>query len=270
MTLNEAIAALKQGKMKPWKSEYIKKGLDQGEYWFYYRIANKTGKPIETAFDAFSNKADFHVIRPNGKNETYTTGDNLSWNKKTEFRNSNIAPVMISKDETIEVYYHASLLNTRFVKSFKVAMANPDRYARKYLADNERLLVRGEEQTRAFYGGIYLITALIYFVFFFLVREKVFLYFALFVLFLYYGNANFQTELIRKYPDTAAILNMLSVLIAFVFFLHFIRQYLNTKKYLPRWDKFLIAFSFIFLILGAVEAFSLKNSEDSDFIEYIN
>ncbi len=265
MTLEDATSAFKQGRMKPWKNEYAKKGLDQGEYWFYYRIANKTGKLIETGFDAYSNKADFHVIRPSGKNEIYTTGDNLSWKKKKEFRNSNIAPVAMGKDETIEVFYHASLLNPRFAKSFKVAMVNPDRYARKYLADNEKLLVRGEEQTRAFYGGIYLIAALIYFVFFFLVREKVFLYFAFFVLFLYYGNAHFQTELYRNYPDTAAILNMLSGLISFVFFLHFIRQYLNTKKHLPRWDKFLIAFSFLFLIIGAVDAFFFNRS-DSGFI----
>jgi signal transduction histidine kinase len=148
-------------------------------------------------------------------------------------------------------------------------MVNPDRYARKYLADNEKFLVEVDEQRRAFYGGIFLIAALIYFVFFFLVREKVFLYFAFFVLFLYYGNAHFQTALYRNYPDTAAILNKFSFLISFVFFLHFIRQYLNTKKNLPQWDKFLIAFSFLFLIIGTADALFFKRSDSRVIIVFL-
>jgi signal transduction histidine kinase len=266
--LEEARAAVNQGKLKPWKKAFTKTGLTQGEYWFYYRLTNKTGKPIETGFDAYSNKADFHVIRQNNKHEVYTTGDGISWKKKKEFWGSNIAPVSIGKDETIEVFYHASLINSRFTNSIKIAIVNPDRYARKYLAENEQQLVRKEEQTRAFYSGIFLVAALIYFVFFFLVREKVFLYFACFLLFLYLTSTHFNTTLFRNYPDMI-VLNGLSGLISFTFFLHFIRQYLDTKKHLPRWDKFLIAFSFLFLIIGAADITFSTNSESRILFSFL-
>jgi signal transduction histidine kinase len=252
MTLDEARAAFQQGKMKPWKTEYSNRGLNQSEYWFYYRLTNKTGKPIETAFDAYSNKADYHVIRPDKNHEVYTTGDAISWKEKKEFWSSNIAPALMNKDETIEVFYHASLTNPRFTQNFKIAIANPDRYARKYLADNEKELVTTQEQTKSFYSGIFLVAALIYFVFFFLVREKVFLYFAFFLLFLFLSSTHFASELYRNYPAAVAI-SGLSGLISFTIFLHFIRQYLDTKKHLPRWDKFLIAFSFLFLAVGAAD-----------------
>jgi two-component system, NtrC family, sensor kinase len=268
MTLKDAMAAFDQGKMKSWKTEYSKTGLDQGEYWFYYRLSNKTGKPIEPGLDAYSNKADFHVIRPDKKHEVYTTGDLVSWKKKKEFKYSNIAPVSITTDETIEVFYHASLINSRFTKGIKIAIVNPDRYARKFLADNEPDLVRKDEQTTAFYSGIYLIAALIYFVFFFLVREKVFLYFAFFLFFLYLSTSHFTTTLLRNYPD-AASLNGIAGLISFILFLHFIRQYLNTKKHIPRWDKFLILFSIVFLIVGIYEILIIKDSESRVFFAFL-
>jgi len=261
MTLKDVIAAAEQGKMKPWKTDYAKSGLKPGEYWFYYRITNKTGKPIETALDAYSNKADFHVIRANKKNEVYTTGDGVSWKKKKEFRNLNITPVLITTDETIDVFYHASFINSAFANRFKIVVVNPERNARRYLAENETELVSKDEQTNAFYSGIFLIAALIYFVFFFLVREKVFLYFAFFLTFLFLGNSPFNTELYRNYPDASIFLNRLIGLIAFTFFLHFIRQYLDTKKHLPRWDKFLTFFSFLFLITGTADVIYSDNSE---------
>jgi two-component system NtrC family sensor kinase len=264
MTLEDVRAAFDQGKLKPWKTAYSKKGINQGEYWFYYRLTNNTGKPIETGFDAYSNKADFHVIRPGKKNEVYTTGDMISWEKKKEFRYSNIAPVSMNTDETIEVFYHASLVNTRFTQGIKIAIVNPDRYARKYLADNEPELVRKTELTFAFYSGIYLIAALIYFVFFFLVREKVFLYFGFFIFFLYLTTSHFFTGLIRNYPDASNFI-VLTGLISFFLFLHFIRQYLNTKKHVPRWDKFLIIFSFIYLLVGSYEILITKDSESRVF-----
>jgi hypothetical protein len=104
-----------------------------------------------------------------------------------------------------------------FKQGFKIAIVNPDRYARKYLADNEAHWVRIEQQTISFYSGIFLVAALIYFVFFFMVREKVFLYFAFVLLFLYFATAHFYTELFRNYPD-AIVINGLAGLISFTFF----------------------------------------------------
>ncbi len=260
MTLSDVMAAFEEGKMKPWKSAYSKPGLKQGEYWFYYRLSNKTGNPIEAGLDAYSNMADFYVIRSDNKTEVYTTGDGISWKKKKEFWGSNISPVFMNIDETIQVFYHASFINSSFTQRFKIAIVNPDRHARKYLADNERKMVTKEQQTRTFYSGIFLVAALIYFVFFYLVREKVFLYFAFFLFFLFFTSTHFYTELFRNYPDTVVI-NGLAGLISFTFFLHFIRQYLDTKKHLPRWDKFLIGFSFLFLIIGAADVIFSTNSE---------
>jgi signal transduction histidine kinase len=251
MTIENAKLALQQGKMKPWKNEYNKAGLNVGKYWFYFRLSNKTGKNIESGFDAFSNVADYHVTRPTGKKEVYTTGDYVSWKKKKEFRFSNIVSFQMSAGETVDVFYHATLTNSRFANQMRLTLAHPDRYARKWLIDNEPVFVRIEQQQIALYSGIFLSAALIYFVFFFLVGEKVFLYFAFFLLFLFIGGSPFLTKLERYYPPAIFIGQAMGVT-SFVFFFHFIRQYLNTKTHLPRWDKFLVAFSFIFLITGVV------------------
>jgi signal transduction histidine kinase len=261
MTWEDAMTAVQQGKMKPWRTDRQKTVLKFGKYWYYYRLANKTGKPTEVGLDAYSNIAEYHVIRPNKKHEVHTTGDQVSWKKKNEFRYSNIAPVSISKDETIDVLYHAHFINSRFIQSFKIAFVNPDRFARKYLVDNEYDLVRKDEQTLAFYSGIFLITSLIYFVFFFLVREKVFLYFAFFLLFLFLSSTSFTTDLYRNNPISTGIINQMFSLVSFVFFLHFIRQYLNIREHLPRWDKFLITFSLLFLVTGTIDFIHSGNGE---------
>jgi signal transduction histidine kinase len=244
LTLEEVRALALNGKLQPWRSEYSKKMKVREHYWFYFILTNRVGKPLESGFDSYANISDYHVIRNSGKVDFMTTGTHQSWKKKTEFYNSNVCPFRLSAGETVEVFHKAEFLNSRFTEgNFFVALANPDKYARQMLRDYEPRL--GEWVTEGtFFSGIILLATIIYFFFFTLVRERVFLFFAIFLLGQAVVRIHYLQLLIRDYPTAGQFINFFGSF-SFVFFLLFFREFLNTRKFQPRWDKFLLALAAI-------------------------
>jgi len=240
LDLNGARALAAQGSFEKWDTSEAKKFEVRENHWFHYRVTNATGKRLESAFDSYASVSYFHIIRSNGQVETLTTGTDQSWKYKTEFFNANISPFWLAAGETVDVFYHARFVNSRFLDgNFKVALANPDPYARRMLVTYEpRYHQNLTNQT--FLSGLILLATFIYFLFYSLVREKVFLFFALFLFGQGLGRSHYIQLLFRYYPETQEAINFLGSS-TFIFFLLFFREYLNTKKYQPRWDKLLVA-----------------------------
>ncbi len=253
MDLAAARLALREGKFRPWSDSIAKKGMKRETYWFHYRLENRTGKNYETGLDSWSNISRFYVIRQGDSIETLVTGDNVSNRLKKEFLNFNIAPVGMRANESIEVFYQAHFNTSRFLRNFAIQVVEPNRYARSRLKLNEPNFIPRSAAINGFFSGIMLITALIYLVFFYLGREKVYLYFALMLL-CFGTEGNFSHELTSDFPQTRILFNIIG-LSGFYFLCHFCRFYLKTASNLPRWDKVLLILANLMLVVGIAEVF---------------
>jgi signal transduction histidine kinase len=260
MNLDAARLAFREGKFRPWSDSVAKKGLKRNTYWFFFRLENRTGKDYETAIDSWSNESRFHIVRTDGSIETNITGDFVSRKQKKEFFTFNVSPVQMRGNETVEVYYRATFITSRFLKNFKVQILEPSRYSRKYLKELETNYTPREIAVAGFYSGIMLITALIYLVFFYLGREKVYLYFAL-MLMCFAVDGNFSYELQENYPSVRLISDFLAYA-GFYFLFMFCRQYLKTGLNLPRWDYFLRILATLFLLTCFIRLIQLSDITD--------
>src|SRR5262249_26328360 len=96
-----------------------------------------------------------------------------------------------------------------------------------------------------FFAGFFLLASLFNFFFFSTVRERTYLYFALFLLFLCLTPLIEIAE--REHPQAAEYITYLQRYWIFFFF-HFVRHYFQTFRYRPRWDKFLLGIGILILI----------------------
>jgi signal transduction histidine kinase len=248
MSLQDVQRANRENRLKPWHGK--RDGNDQikpGQYlWLYYRIKNKTGKKIETGLDSWSNISVFAVIRKNGTIQTDTTGDWVKWSSKKEFKTNNVVPLILESDETIEVYYKAAFIDPRFIKQFKVALVEPNAQARIALREAEIENVSKTDMFLAIFSGSLLFAALLYFFFYYSVREKVFLYFGLCLLCFGLGWSGMIQLYAREHPLSVRYVASV-VQFGFLFFLLFFREYLQVSKHLPKWDKVLKVLALVYI-----------------------
>ncbi|MGB4771604.1 MAG: hypothetical protein WBP58_09100, partial [Chitinophagaceae bacterium] len=152
-----------------------------GTYWFTYQIKNETGKQTEIGLDAWSDMADYLVVRSKGTTDICGTGILKPWSSKKEFRTTNVCSFNIDSAETITVFYRASFQTRIFDSSFKIGIYPPAIRARKDLIRAEARYLKEEGTIFNFFAGFFAMASLIYFLFYYIVREKLFLYFGIFV-----------------------------------------------------------------------------------------
>ena len=124
-----------------------------------------------------------------------------------------------------------------------------DKVIQDYYNDNDPSVLP------SFLFGFFLLAALFNIYFFLVVHERVYLFFSLMLLgrglSLLLDNIVFFPE----HPMVKWYVGILLWMSYFFFLIHFVRYFLETFKYVPRWDKFLIGLSIytiIIFILGAM------------------
>ena len=104
----------------------------------------------------------------------------------------------------------------------------------------------------SFIFGVLAFAGIFIFLFFIITREKVYLYFSLYLLSLGIGRFKVHNEMLdvffREFPSLHAYVYPLVWFFPIYFLVHFIRYLLHTKLHLPRWDKFLIGLNFIYAL----------------------
>jgi two-component system, NtrC family, sensor kinase len=217
-------------------------------YWFTYQIKNETGKRNEIGLDAWSDIADYFVVRSTGATDTCSTGIMRSWKSKKEFRTSNVCSFNIDSAETITVFYRASFKTRVFDSSFKIGIYPPAIRARKDLQRAESRYLKEEGTIFNFFAGFFAMASLIYFFFFYIVREKLFLYFGIFVVLLALTSSRLIQLYALEHPSLSAYINLLGPL-SFLSFALFYRNYFDSPKHAPVWDKILITLAILNVVL---------------------
>jgi two-component system NtrC family sensor kinase len=221
-------------------------------YWFRFILKNTTGQTAKICVDDTLNqiieKSDFYFIAPNGI-ITHKANDLLTpWSQLSGLKRFQFIPIELEAGEELVVYHR--LFHRGGFSAFWVGFHPTEKVMQHVYLDSDINYLNGIHDSFIF--GVLAFASLFFLFFFIIVKEKVYLYFSLYLMALGIGRFNTNQEMydvfFREYPS---FYNSIVVFIWFfpVFFLVcFTRHLLNTKHYLPRWDKFLYGFNFFYAL----------------------
>ncbi|MCW5914721.1 MAG: hypothetical protein KIT66_08955 [Chitinophagaceae bacterium] len=211
-------------------------------YWIRYRIKNQMNKDVQIALWADNiSYSDFYVKTDDTNWQHFRSGGLVPYSKRNGLKSLRAILQTIAPGESIMVYQNNTynyILDkpVRMSAGFSFeAVVSQARYAHYIMSINETFIL-----------GLMLLTVAINLYFFIIVREKEFLYFALF--FLFYGlvlGSHLDDVILRNHPALLRYLFLLMVPPMLFSLIHSVRYFLKTFIYFPKWDKELVALSFV-------------------------
>jgi two-component system, NtrC family, sensor kinase len=229
-------------------------------YWVRFILKNVTDHKINIGFyDPAPETSNWYIIKGNRIINHKTSGFETPWSKNDGLKLIGISfitflPLTIEPGEELLFYnrtcydYFNSFIASSPPQNFLIIYGFTDRViAHNYIEDESHYFNSVHD---AFLFGAMLLAAIFNFLFFLIVRERVYLYFALYVFFLGFGRFNIESEFyhvfLREHPLAYAYLITFIWLPIDLFLSFFIRSLLETKKYYPRWDKFIFSWTLFY------------------------
>jgi signal transduction histidine kinase len=229
--------------------------------WFRFIIKNATGHDVNIGFyDHYLGASDWYLITADTTIHK-KTGFETPWSKKDDLKLINFISTAIKAGEVLTVYERAnydyfnfstSLIVLQSTRSFYVEYGFTNKVIKtNYILDESHYFLSIHD---SFLFGLILLAAVFNFFFFLIVRERVYLYFALWVFCLGFGRFNMGSEFfhvfLREYPRAYAyLMNFFWCTIPLVLAL-FIRSLLQIKKYYPSWDKIVLSFILLHFVIS--------------------
>ena len=222
-------------------------------YWFRYRLKNMTGHDARIALSAQTEQASFYLMQPDGNWKKFSSGFIASWETKDGLKAVNCIPIAIKENEEVLIYErtHNKLIGLRL--NFNIAIVNPDKIVREIydsLIETRNAMFSVNEMKEAFFIGFLFFAAFFNLFYFWVTREKLYLFFTLFIIFLgfnrfnpissnmlIWGNAGIYNYIIfAKYSWSLEWISL---------FLFFQQALLIHKKY-PKWNRVLVGLFWLF------------------------
>jgi two-component system, NtrC family, sensor kinase len=217
-------------------------------YWFRLILKNESGKTITLSITGgMAGKVDYYIPDTNGVIRHYLSGEMVPWHQKDGFKLNNFVSFTIKEGAQITMYLNMFNVFSYRVNGLGFELYNTDKLETKLLRNYEDNYIQSSGFFYSVFTGIFLLAAVFNFLIFLSVREKVYLFFSLMLFSMGIWYAHSLNELLLDYPILVDNLSNTSVIWLF-FLLHFIRHYFHVPTYYPRWDKFLLIISTLFLI----------------------
>ena len=205
--------------------------------WFRYRIKNVMKKAAKISIKANWEKSELYFFNPNGVMTTKTTGWLYPWNKRDGLRKIHYIPVTLEPGQELLVYNRVYNAYRSYKPShFSVEFASTEKLINSVYVNNDTAYF--STINNAFLFAILLFATFINLFFYFVVREKVYLYYALFLLSMGLTKFTELTNLLfRNYGELYIYLNWFPVIFYFYFLIRFVRHFLQTRLYFPATDR---------------------------------
>ncbi|MCX6219937.1 MAG: ATP-binding protein [Bacteroidia bacterium] len=236
-------------------------------YWFRYRLKNSMGREAKIALNSVSEYDDFYLAEPDGKWKHFMSGKFNDWDKKDGLKKSNFIPLVLQPDEERFVYQRIHNKKVGLKSKFAIVILGTERAIKQeyidYVDGRTNYFGKLELQETFLLGLLFL--AIFFNLFFYrFVREKVYLYFALFSLFLGINRLLLVLPLFIswEYPSLNEYLGYLTYAWAFIpyFLIQFYRQFFQTKARYPRWDKWLFGLAILNIIVNIIQFFHIMHA----------
>jgi two-component system, NtrC family, sensor kinase len=217
-------------------------------YWFCYRIRNvmdhdaEIGFGLDNADDIFKDaneRSDFYLNR-NGQWSKYENGVLTPRRKLNGLVLNKFVRALLKPGEELTVYnrINNSYYLLYFTPTYFIGFSNAKKILAQNYVQDEFLYTSAVHDSLLF--GILLLACVFNFFFFLIVKERVYLYFALYVLFLGIGRMTWETYFVffREFRVIWAWLYVVVFNSTFFLLVCFIRSLLHTRILIPRWDRF--------------------------------
>ena len=175
LTLNQVMYS-QSLHFKPMKNENTDLGFTTHNYWVRFQLKNGTQDELSYFFETarpITDVAELYVINQNNKVTKYISGDAIPFDQRSFKLRKTIFKISLAANEQQQFYLH--------VKSDGEQLSMP-----MLLLSTENLLEESsfEQFIFGFFYGILIIAAILYLFFFFALRDKTFLYYSMYVVFI--------------------------------------------------------------------------------------
>jgi hypothetical protein len=156
-------------------------------YWFRYRLKNTMNREAKIALNSMSEYDDFYLSESDGNWKHFVSGSFNDWDKKDGFKYFNCIPIVLQPEEERMIYERIRNKQIGLMKDFAITVLSTEKMIQKVYIDRieSRTNYFGKlELEETFLLGLLFLAIFFNLFFYRFVREKVYLYFALFSLFL--------------------------------------------------------------------------------------
>ncbi|MXV15475.1 sensor histidine kinase [Hufsiella ginkgonis] len=212
--------------------------------WTRYLLHNRANKAKEIALSTEYSTVDFYFRKAGEKWLHKTTGYRVPYSKRNDLKLINTVTYTLEPGEHVLIYERQYNNWQTISPGVRIGFARTT-IQQEYISERKQTM----KLVLALIAGVVLFAAVINFFFFFMIRERVYLYYGLTLLFgdWCYFHLWIQ-DLIPEDPARSSDAGNTILLFAIFFSLFTVRHFLRTNLHYPRWDKFLHWLSWIMLI----------------------
>ena len=172
----EQIKSIKAFQFSPMKSENMDFGFTNHNYWLRFQLKNTTNEELIYFFETarpITDVAELYTIKSNNQVAKYISGDKIPYSQRSFNHRKTIFKISLQPQEQQQFYLH--------IKSDGEMLSMP-----MVLHSLQHLLevTSFEQFVFGFFYGILIIAAILYLFFFFAMRDKTFLYYSMYVVFI--------------------------------------------------------------------------------------
>ncbi|MEJ7821295.1 MAG: ATP-binding protein [Chitinophagaceae bacterium] len=218
-------------------------------YWQKIVLKNSTGKSLEliTYNVPWADRYDLYIIRSNGKIEHYVSGFYVPWSKRNGYKTFASLPFSLAENEQVTMYKRTYFYKIKSNEGLAFSFSFPEAsYKKAVNVLSERY---NGDVRNGFISGILLFGFFINMLFFRINKEKLYLYFALFQLTEGLWYLSFTRNLM--FQENTEFYEFFGTFIfgglCFFSTVLFVREFLKTPRYYPRWDKTILFFTILWL-----------------------
>jgi signal transduction histidine kinase len=263
--------------------DILRRNSDILAYWTRYVLKNSMDHEVNIflgdSLNQSSEQSDFYIIDTNGKESHYTNGVLAPWSKLDGIKEFLLIPIKLNPGQELTIYRRAYNGYHFFVfvypsPTVPIGFFNAEKKLYELYVSTWNQYYEAVHDVFIF--GVLAFASLFIFLFFLNIREKTYLYFACYLFVLAIGRFNIYSEMyfvfFKERPQL--YVHLLSILWFFpdFFLILFIRNLLNTRVSLPRWNTsliILIVFYSINFLLGRLVGIIYKvNSLWATIIEF--
>ncbi|MEI6264344.1 MAG: ATP-binding protein [Sphingobacteriia bacterium] len=224
--------------------------------WFKLKLKNALNKQVKIGLGAIGNLTDIYFADSTNQWKHLKTGIRYPQQERDGYKLLNMAEITIEPNQEIILFIskHSTYFRLSPIKDITINFI--DTYLQKEYGIKNRLLDYSvfEYIILGFLLGMILITSIINLSFYKAIKEKEYLYYCLFLIFIgiqsllsfsdfFFGMENLFIELIRSF----------SLALMFYCLMRFVQYFFRTKMYLPKWNKLLNVFSYFILLVFIVQ-----------------
>jgi len=225
-------------------------------HWQRFRLHNVTVKEVSvgffenTGFFRANENVNYYLLHQDGSLENKQSGWSTPWSKMEGLRQERFSPFNLQPNEVATVYRRVYNSYRAPFPVFSIAIGATPKVKALYI-DSDYGYFNAIQNS--FNLGFCFFASLFSIFFFFIIRERVYLYFASYIFFLGLGRSDvvLYDLFMREYPFQWAYLLLYGIWPLTIFFLvQFIRHFLKTFEYLPRLDSVLLVVNFTTIVIG--------------------